>query len=273
MGSQSATSTATFSLQLTKELRSRAEEEDVASQLILNAVAEAFALRDRITLPLADGENVISTRTEAPAAWQSLLLGKSRAIYFAPGEASDVDTLDLPAHTAHVRALFPGAFRPIHDGHLEMAKVASQVLETPIHFEISIENVDKPLLDYAEMRKRADQFAVRSLPLWFTRAPTFEEKSRLFPGATFVVGADTIERIGDPRYYGKNEQAMEAAVQQIAQRGCRFLVFGRLCGDRFQSLADLNVPNSLRKLADEVPADRFRRDISSTEIRKHAAAE
>ena len=115
-------------------------------------------------------------------------------------------------------------------------------------------------------QERLAQFVEKSLPLWFTRAPTFEEKSRLFPGATFVVGADTLVRIGQAKYYGNDPAAAEAAFANIAKRGCRFLVFGRVVDGKFQALSDLALPDSLRKLCDEVPADEFREDISSTEL-------
>ncbi len=51
-----------------------------------------------------------------------------------------------------------------------MAEVAAKILGSPVHFEISIQNVDKPLLDYTEMETRAKQFTEKRLPLWFTRA-------------------------------------------------------------------------------------------------------
>jgi hypothetical protein len=149
-----------------------------------------------------------------------------------------------------------------------MADIAAKQLGKPITFEISIENVDKPPLDFTEMHDRAAQFAASRHQLVFTRAPTFEMKSELFPGATFIVGADTITRIGEARYYGGDSAAAEAAFHRIAQRGCRFLIFGRQCDGKFQSLNDLELPESLRKLCGEVPEQEFRADVSSTQLRK-----
>jgi hypothetical protein len=103
-----------------------------------------------------------------------------------------------------------------------------------------------------------------------SRAATFDEKSRLFAGATFVVGADTLRRIADPRYYGNDLSACHRTIERMAGRGCRFLVFGRDCGAGFVRLADLDLPESLRAICRDVPAEVFREDISSTEIRKAA---
>jgi hypothetical protein len=144
------------------------------------------------------------------------------------------------------------------------------LLGRPVEFEISIENVDKPPLDFTELAARAGQFA--DAPLWFTRAPTFAQKARLFPGAAFVVGADTIERIGEARYYG-SPAARDAALEELAAAGTRFLVFGRVVEGRFCGLADLPLPSLLADMCTGVPAERFRRDISSTELRRQAQAE
>lgn len=100
-----------------------------------------------------------------------------------------------------------------------------------------------------------------------TRAATFVEKARLAPGCTFVVGVDTLERIGDPRYYDCDAARRDEAIEQIAAQGCRFLVFGRSVGDRFQTSADAKVPAALRALCDDVPESDFRVDVSSTELR------
>ena len=117
----------------------------------------------------------------------------------------------------------------MHAGHLGLARVASRILATPVAFELSVTNVDKPTLGEAEVNRRLRQFEWRHV-VELTRAPTFREKARLFPGATFVVGIDTAERIAQPRYYGGSEAAMRAALDEIASRGCRFLVAGRVDG-------------------------------------------
>jgi hypothetical protein len=138
-----------------------------------------------------------------------------------------------------------------------------------VAYELSITNVDKPPLDFIEIAKRTD--ALRELDnqatVLLTAAPTFHQKAALFAGCTFVVGADTLVRIGDPRYYDGGPSGCEAALGEIAARGCRFLVFGRVIDDRFRVLSDLAIPNSLRALCDEVPETEFREDVSSTELR------
>jgi hypothetical protein len=141
------------------------------------------------------------------------------------------------------------------------------VVGVPLEFEVSIVNVDKPPLDYFEIQRRATQFAPEQT-LWLTRAARFTEKARLFPQSTFVVGIDTLRRIAAPRYYGNDLAACQAAIDEIAGRGCRFLVFGRNLGMGFVSVGDLDLPAALLSLCTPVPAERFREDISSTAIRR-----
>ena len=165
------------------------------------------------------------------------------------------------------RLLFPGAFNPLHWAHRQMAEIASELRGEPAEFELSIENVDKATLDLQEIERRLQQFSAHQ-PVWLTRAPTFAEKSAQFPGATFVVGSDTLRRIAQPKYYGGDPQAVIAAVRSISDNDCRLLVFGRLIEDAFRTLDDLSVAEPLKQICDSVPESVFRADISSTLLRQ-----
>jgi nicotinamide mononucleotide (NMN) deamidase PncC len=254
---QTAAVTATWWLQLHKDRRSRTEEERLAGRLVLNVVAEACGVSPRLVLELLEGEQVQQARTEAPPEWQDLLLAKVESVCIGP-------TGRPP------RVIMSGAFNPLHVGHRRMIQIAHELLHEPVALDLSIVNVDKPPLDYAELKRRLGQFPPEQT-IYLTRAATFEEKSRLFPGATFVVGADTVRRIAALQYYGGSAAACQHAVERIAGRGCRFLVFGRDLGVGFLRLGDLDLPASLRALCREVPPEVFREEISSTAIRKSGA--
>jgi hypothetical protein len=88
----------------------------------------------------------------------------------------------------------------------------------------------------------------------------------------FVVGADTVLRIAVAKYY-PTTAARDAAIEEIQQLGCRFLVFGRVVHGHFQSLADLDLPPRLAALCEPVPEAAFRADVSSTEIRRRLNAD
>lgn len=248
---QTAEETSVASLELLKGQRSRAEEERLASDMVLNAVAEVAGLAQRLPLSLFPGETPQSHRVMALADWRRLLLGEITAVrHKAPGPAP--------------RAVFPGAFHPLHRGHRQMMALAETILGAAVEPEIAILNVDKPPLDYLEIADRTEQF---DRPVWLTRAATFDEKSALFPSATFIVGADTLRRIAEVRYYG-DVAARQAALRRIAERGCRFLVFGRAERGAFVAPESMDLPTPLRDICRFVPEESFRMDISSTELRE-----
>ena len=166
------------------------------------------------------------------------------------------------------RVLLPGAFNPLHEGHRQLAQVAGRILGKPVALELSISNVDKTELSWAEVRRRIDQIAFQ-IPVLLTRVTAqFIEKAELFPDAVFVVGVDTAERLLTPRYYGSVADGVTKALELLRQHGCRFLVGGRMdARRRFVRLHDLPIPAECRDLFREIAPEVFRVDISSTELR------
>lgn len=244
-----------LSLLLNKGQRSRAEEEEVTKGLLLNEIAALCGVAQRLPVQLLPGEQIERHDSLARPMWRELLLG-------------EIDSVSLPrADCPAPDTLFPGAFNPFHKGHELMAKIAADMTGSATALEISITNVDKPPLDFAEMDQRTERLTAR-FDLWFTRASTFVAKANLFPGVTFIVGTDTIQRIAAANYYGDDITNRDAAIRSIRDLGCSFLVFGRKQEARFESLRDINLPASLLEICQEVPEDRFRMDISSTEIRQ-----
>ncbi|MEX2316942.1 MAG: CinA family protein [Pirellulales bacterium] len=269
---QSADTTVVTSCELSKDNRTRAQEEQIATQLVLSAVAEACAV------DTASGEQGVGTapctelqrrEQHAPPEWTALLLGERQSVAIADSStiANPQSARSLPAAAGNAKfqILFPGAFNPIHAAHEQIAAYAAAHYGAPVTWELSIANVDKPPLDFIEIADRLAGLAGRRVLL--SRAATFVEKAALVPGCLFLIGADTIERIADPRYYGGDAVHRDGAVAAIASHGCRFLVFGRLFDDRFRTLSEVELPPALRQLCDEVPESEFRHDAASKQIR------
>ena len=227
------------------------------------------ALTRRLELPLLEHERVAIEQVTAPPPWQDLFLGRVEAIQTSPhplplsrGARGEI----CPAPCV----ILSGAFDPLHAGHRRMAEIAQEVLGLPTALEISILNVDKPALDYLEIERRLGQFPPEQA-VWLTRAATFEEKSRLFPGATFVVGVDTLRRIADPRYYGNDRDVMLRVARADHRPGLPFPGLRPGLGSSFIRLADLDLPDVLRRACTEIPPEKFREDVSSTAFERKVA--
>ncbi|MCY4343094.1 MAG: hypothetical protein OXE83_05915 [Gammaproteobacteria bacterium] len=218
----------------------RADQEAALVDFAWQALLESLALSDP---PRACLEQVA-----APDEWQALVAGDRRSAL-------------APQNPALILC---GSFNPLHDGHRRMMAVAEARLGQAGTFELSVENPDKPLLDYIEIQQRLAQFQGK---VCLTRLPAFRDKAMEFPGATFAVGIDTLLRIADARYYG-GEAQRDAAVADLLDAGASFLVFGRLVDGAFQGLSDAPLPQALRRACTEVPEAEFRADVSSTELRR-----
>jgi hypothetical protein len=253
---------------LGKGRRDRAGEEDLVSRAIVLWLARACGVAAPSPPSLLDADEHYAETVVAPGAAadtiDQLLAGEHDRVTVQP-DGQMVLSAPQPS------VLFPGSFNPVHEGHVLLARLAEELRQQPLAFEISVTNVDKPPLAGETVRHRLAQFAWKS-PVELTRAPTFLEKSRLFPGTTFVIGADTAERLVAPKYYGDNEVRMHMALEEIANSGGSFLVAVRIdAAGRVRALNDIPLPRRYTDLFTEIPEHRFRVDTSSSEIRARRA--
>ena len=248
------------SLYLEKGARSRAEEEALVSRLMVNTLLSLYGLEPTLPLSLRPGDE----------------LERQAALFEAParrlhrGEIEQFAILSDGCLWQRQRApkplLLSGAFNPLHDGHLAAARAAEAYTGQALAFELAARNVAKPALDAETILERMAQFAGR-WPVVASRAPTFDEKALLYPGVTFVIGYDTAERVIQPRYYEGSVSRMRAALNTIRNRGCSFLVAGRVADDgHYRTVEALEVPQGFGELFQPLPG--FRYDRSSTEIRR-----
>ncbi len=256
---------------LAKGRRDRAAEEDLVSRAIVLWLARACGVAAPSPHSLLDAdEHYAETVVVQSSIAQSGIAAADTIAQLLTGELDRVTVQPdgrMMLSALQPVVLFPGSFNPVHEGHVLLARAAEELRQQPLAFEISVTNVDKPPLAGETVRHRLAQFAWKA-PVELTRAPTFVEKSRLFPGTTFVVGADTAERLFGPKYYGDDEARMHEALEEIANSGSTFLVAVRIdAAGHVRALNDIPVPQRYADLFTEIPEHRFRLDTSSSEIR------
>lgn len=252
---QTSTETTSWSLVLEKNQRSRAEEEHLTALLGLDLLSEGLRLGQPARAEFGNAQ-LKSTLFRAPNVWQAVLTGTSKLAAHP----------NLPPETPGRKLLLPGSFNPFHDGHHKITQDAEQRLGVRLAYELCINNPDKTALDYQEIDARLSNIP-SDRHVWLTALPTFIEKCRSFPRTTFVVGTDTLMRILDPTYYHQEAFDAGALSAKISAMDCNFLVYGRLQGGQFNSLANCPLPEAFRALCTEVDEATFRMDISSTSIR------
>lgn len=272
----------TYSLILEKGSRSRLEEDILASDLALKAIAREMGIVDdpQELLQTCDirSHDVIESNTHfilgndiekdiVSDAVERLAGGFAETVEFSGGYVY----VNAPRPN---RMYLPGSFNPLHEGHKKLLQAAeARYPGKEGAFELSIMNADKGMLTHEEIVHRVKQFTAQRLPVVLTKAPLFTTKSELFPGSTFVVGYDTATRLVQQRYYG-SEADMIVQFAKLAQLQCNFIVAGRVerSTGRYFTLDDVEIPDILDNLANFLPLspDEFRVDISSTEIRERS---
>jgi nicotinic acid mononucleotide adenylyltransferase/nicotinamide mononucleotide (NMN) deamidase PncC len=156
--------------------------------------------------------------------------------------------------------LFPGAFNPPHAGHLEPARAAGAT------FSVCADAPHKPRLSLADLLHRAKM--LRGHRVLFSEGdPLYLDKARRHRAATFIIGADALQRMLDPKW-GPDPTAMLA---ELAQLDARFLVLSRVVSGEFLAfdavLERAGVHCEYTSLFKPLPG---RWDVSSTELRKTA---
>jgi len=249
-----------YSLYLRKGKRDRRGEEEMVSLVIMNALATAYQLNIELPLPFVDGDRFSHVCSDITGETEKVLNG-SQEFFGLQAEGRFVSKRNAP------KVVLSGAFNPLHEGHEGLAAAATQILGHEVTFELAAINAGKPALTIDQIKERTLQFAGKNNVL-VSNASLFTDKARLYPGATFVVGIDTAQRILQPRYYDDNHDNMLAALADIKENGCGFLVAGRIDEHgHYQRASDLVVPDPHGDLFSTIPGDVFRIDISSTSLR------
>src|SRR6476646_7925229 len=133
---------------LAKGRRDRAAEEDLVSRAIVLWLARACGVAAPSPRSLDDPEeHYAETVVASLDAIDRLLAGELDRVTVQPDGQM---LLSAPQPVV----LFPGSFNPMHEGHVLLARIADELRQQPVAFEISVTNVDKPPLAGETVRAR-----------------------------------------------------------------------------------------------------------------------
>lgn len=96
-------------------------------------------------------------------------------------------------------ALMPGAFNPPHQGHFGAVEAALSDYNYPTTFEITADPPHKGALRVQDLLQRAkllqgyDRIFTQNLPYYL-------DKAKKYPGKPFILGADAVVRMLDPKW-------------------------------------------------------------------------
>ena len=215
------------------------------------------------------------TPTQHPI--DALLQGHVQHVVFG-SRGWDYACVDMPLPFGTL--VFPGSFNPLHHGHLGAMDAAVTTLlslgeRVPGQaYEISVEHPDKGLLSKEDIQTRVGQF-VGVAPVIVSRAALYVAKTERYRSSRMLVGTDVMRKILHPKYSGGSTAKMNAELERMRARGCKFVVAGRKdeTSGAFETAESVLV-EAMPSVEDQaavqdlfIPIEGFRVDVSSSAIR------
>ncbi|TGC07887.1 hypothetical protein [Methanolobus halotolerans] len=249
------------------ENRSREEEEDIVSLLIIYRIAQLCKIESngiRSLLMIPEFGYITNKIAEVSPDIGYLLVN---TLLQEEAEKISLGISNLPGNnTSHPGMIFAGSFNPFHKKHAEIARTAFKKCGFPVCLEISLANVDKTPIDFISLKYRLhslEEYMSEEFmgDVYLTNTPLFEGKATLFLGCCFLIGTDTLNRIFNEKYYREGE-TKESLLGYFKARKVHFLVFQR-------KDVDFDIDDDIRSICEVVKLNEYEDDgTSSRHIRK-----
>jgi nicotinamide mononucleotide (NMN) deamidase PncC len=187
-------------------------------------------------------------------------VASSHALYLPDGKKAEHTLL---THDKHV--LFSGSFNPLHDGHKQIADEVQMVSGKEVVFILCADHPYKGVVPDEDIQRRVQQFAWHAPALVLRRCSLYIEMAEAFPGFSFVLGADTLKRLLDQKYY--TEFTVLSMLKRFQELKTRFYVARRDEGAGVFPLSETlkSVPEEFHALFTELSVVN---SLSSTQLRK-----
>ncbi len=162
------------------------------------------------------GKNIISHRSYKKEHCHYLNLLFNETNYLTNVDKSEKDI-----------CIFPGSFNLRHIGHIEIKKMAEEITDRKVYYELSVDNASKGKLEIEDIINRVE--VLKDSDYILTNSPFMRDKIRLLTrcfntnSIIIVVGMDTFTRIFNPKYCSNFEEEK----QFFRDNNVKFLVFGR----------------------------------------------
>ncbi len=161
--------------------------------------------------------------------------------------------------------LMPGSYNPPHPGHVGLAVEVGNKSLKPVVFHVTADGPHKSPLSLQDLLKRTRM--LRGHDRLFTRGDAlYIDKARRFPGVPIAMGADSLQRMLDPKW-GQDVMQM---LFEFSQLGTRFYVSDRPVDGKVLTMVEVMASSNLKnfdllfQLFHHVPGIW---DFSSTQVR------